>query len=148
MGGSCKFLVDFRGLGLSPNDHYSVRFRNHPSLISCRLSGRTPPFEGENFGSSPDERTICTFLLIDKTLVMLYNGNIPNNKRRTTMRSRQGMNHKQLRKIIEADGWYLVRQTGDHQHFKHPFKRGLVTIPHNDISKNVELSALRQAGLR
>lgn len=58
------------------------------------------------------------------------------------------MNHKKLRKIIEADGWRIVRYNGDHQIFKHPVKKGIVSIPHSDISKNVELSALRQAGLR
>lgn len=61
----------------------------------------------------------------------------------------QGMDHKKLRKIVEADGWHLVRYNGDHQIFKHPTKKGLVTIPYSsNISKNVELSALRQAGLR
>ncbi|EQM70872.1 type II toxin-antitoxin system HicA family toxin [Pseudomonas tohonis] len=40
------------------------------------------------------------------------------------------MNSRQLVKMIEADGWYLVRVKGSHHHFKHPVKRGLVTIPH------------------
>ena len=31
-------------------------------------------------------------------------------------------------KMIEADGWYLVRQKGSHKQFKHPEKQGLVTI--------------------
>ena len=31
-------------------------------------------------------------------------------------------------KAIEKDGWYLVRQKGSHKQYKHPFKRGLVTI--------------------
>ena len=35
-----------------------------------------------------------------------------------------------LIKMIEADGWYQVRCKGDHHHFKHPTKKGLVTIPH------------------
>jgi len=30
---------------------------------------------------------------------------------------------------IEADGWYLARTTGSHRQFKHPTKRGLVTVP-------------------
>lgn len=62
---------------------------------------------------------------------------------------RQGMDHKKLRKIVEEDGWRIVRHNGDHQIFKHPFKKGIVSIPHSkNLSKNVELSALRQAGLR
>ncbi|GAA4220317.1 type II toxin-antitoxin system HicA family toxin [Sphingomonas endophytica] len=31
---------------------------------------------------------------------------------------------------IEADGWYFVRQTGSHRHFRHPEKPGLATVPH------------------
>ena len=32
-------------------------------------------------------------------------------------------------RIIEADGWFLVRTQGSHRHFHHPHKRGTVTIP-------------------
>ena len=31
-------------------------------------------------------------------------------------------------KLIEADGWQLVSIKGSHRQFKHPFKRGRVTI--------------------
>jgi predicted RNA binding protein YcfA (HicA-like mRNA interferase family) len=31
-------------------------------------------------------------------------------------------------KLIEQDGWYLIRTRGSHRHFKHPTKRGVVTI--------------------
>ena len=31
-------------------------------------------------------------------------------------------------KRIEADGWYLARIRGDHRHYKHPTKRGIVTV--------------------
>ncbi len=30
-------------------------------------------------------------------------------------------------KLIESDGWYLVRQNGSHMQFKHPVKKGLDT---------------------
>lgn len=53
---------------------------------------------------------------------------------------------KDLIKVIEADGWYLARQTGGHMQFKHPTKPGLVTIP-NNVKKNIELSVFRQAGI-
>jgi len=33
-------------------------------------------------------------------------------------------------KKIEADGWYFVRQTGSHRHFRHPTKPGTATVPH------------------
>ncbi len=31
-------------------------------------------------------------------------------------------------KRVEADGWYLVDMEGDHRQFKHPTKKGRVTI--------------------
>ena len=31
-------------------------------------------------------------------------------------------------KLIEKDGWYIVRQKGSHKQYKHPIKKGLVTI--------------------
>ena len=34
-------------------------------------------------------------------------------------------------KLIEGDGWYLVRVKGSHRQYKHPIKKGLVTIAGN-----------------
>ncbi|HEY0071530.1 MAG TPA: type II toxin-antitoxin system HicA family toxin [Chloroflexia bacterium] len=31
-------------------------------------------------------------------------------------------------KLIEADGWFLVRTKGSHRQFHHPTKKGNVTI--------------------
>jgi predicted RNA binding protein YcfA (HicA-like mRNA interferase family) len=31
-------------------------------------------------------------------------------------------------RTLEGDGWYVVRQRGSHQQFKHPNKPGLVTV--------------------
>ncbi|HID0237174.1 TPA: type II toxin-antitoxin system HicA family toxin [Acinetobacter baumannii] len=55
-----------------------------------------------------------------------------------------------LIKMIEADGWYEVRVTGSHHHFKHPTKKGLVTIPHpkKDLPSGTVKSILKQAGLK
>ena len=36
---------------------------------------------------------------------------------------------KELIDIIEADGWYFARQKGSHKQYKHPLKKGIVTIP-------------------
>lgn len=58
------------------------------------------------------------------------------------------MNYKELRKLIEDDGWYLERVTGGHHQFKHPTKSGVITIPYRDITKNIELSVMRQAGIK
>jgi predicted RNA binding protein YcfA (HicA-like mRNA interferase family) len=32
-------------------------------------------------------------------------------------------------KLIESDGWELVRTRGSHRQYRHPGKKGLVTIP-------------------
>ena len=39
------------------------------------------------------------------------------------------MKVRQVIKIIKKDGWYLVRTRGSHRQYKHPIKKGLVTIP-------------------
>ncbi|MGV4462038.1 type II toxin-antitoxin system HicA family toxin [Ornithobacterium rhinotracheale] len=59
------------------------------------------------------------------------------------------MKSSELIKRIEADGWYWVRTKGSHHHFKHPKKKGLVTVPHpeKDVPKGTERNILRQAGL-
>ncbi|MEW6061645.1 MAG: type II toxin-antitoxin system HicA family toxin [Bacteroidota bacterium] len=54
-------------------------------------------------------------------------------------------------KLIESDGWYLVRTKGSHRQFKHPSKPGLVTIagkPNTDLPKGTENSILKQSGLK
>lgn len=59
------------------------------------------------------------------------------------------MKTKEIIKLIEADGWYEVRQKGSHRQYKHPVKKGLVTVPvhrlSNDLSPGLEKSILKQA---
>ena len=54
-------------------------------------------------------------------------------------------------KIIENDGWYIVRQKGSHKQFKHPVKKGLINISvhkmSDDIAKGTLNSILKQAQL-
>ena len=53
-------------------------------------------------------------------------------------------------KLIESDGWYIVRTKGDHRHFKHLTKKGIVTIPgklSSDLAPKTAKSILNQAGL-
>ena len=53
--------------------------------------------------------------------------------------------------LIEADGWYFVGQAGSHRQYKHPTKKGRVTIaghPSKDLHPKTLNSILRQAGLR
>lgn len=54
-------------------------------------------------------------------------------------------------KFIEDDGWQMVRQKGSHIQFKHPVKKGTVTIPYHgnkDVPRWLESSILKQAGLK
>ncbi len=53
-------------------------------------------------------------------------------------------------KLIEDDGWRLVRTRGSHRQYKHPSKPGLVTIPgklSKDLPVGLQRSILKQAGL-
>lgn len=62
------------------------------------------------------------------------------------------MKVKEAIKLIEQDGWYMVRQKGSHMQYKHPIKKGLVTIAchrlSDDIAKGTLGSILRQAQLK
>ncbi len=54
-------------------------------------------------------------------------------------------------RLIEADGWFLVRTRGSHRQFKHASKPGLVTIagqPGVDIPRGTLNSIFKQAGLK
>jgi predicted RNA binding protein YcfA (HicA-like mRNA interferase family) len=59
------------------------------------------------------------------------------------------MKTKEIIKLIESDGWFEVRQKGSHRQYKHPSKKGLVTIPihrlSNDLAPGIEKSILKQA---
>jgi len=54
-------------------------------------------------------------------------------------------------RLLEADGWYLVRTRGSHRQYKHPAKRGLVTLagkPAEDLAPGTLNSVMKQAGLK
>ncbi len=54
-------------------------------------------------------------------------------------------------KMIERDGWYLVRTRGSHRQFKHPEKPGLVTVPGkpgDELAPGTLNSILKQSGLK
>ncbi len=38
------------------------------------------------------------------------------------------MKYRDILKMVEKDGWHLVSQEGSHRQYKHPVKRGRVTI--------------------
>jgi predicted RNA binding protein YcfA (HicA-like mRNA interferase family) len=54
-------------------------------------------------------------------------------------------------KLVEQDGWFLDRMRGGHRQYKHPTKRGLVTIagkPGDDLAPGTKNSIFKQAGLK
>lgn len=59
------------------------------------------------------------------------------------------MNSSKLIRMLEEDGWQEVRVTGSHHHFKHPTKKGLVTVPHpkKDLPIGTVKSILKSASL-
>ncbi|MCY2955250.1 MAG: type II toxin-antitoxin system HicA family toxin [Planctomycetota bacterium] len=62
------------------------------------------------------------------------------------------MTIREVIKLIEADGWYLVATRGSHRQYKHPTKPGRVTVPGHSLSDDIRRgtlnSILKQAGLK
>ena len=60
------------------------------------------------------------------------------------------MKSADLIKLIKKEGWLLVRTRGSHHHFRHPTKKGIVTVPHpkKDIPKGTVAMIIKQAGLK
>ena len=59
-------------------------------------------------------------------------------------------NSRELKDLTEADGWILVSTEGSHHQYKHPSKKGRVTLPHpkKDLPTGTINSVLKQAGLK
>lgn len=65
-------------------------------------------------------------------------------------RANQEVKVREVIKVIEADGWYLVNMEGDHRQDKHPTKRGRVTIaghPSKEVPPGTLVSIFKQAQL-
>jgi len=61
------------------------------------------------------------------------------------------MKVREVQKLLENDGWELVRTRGSHRQYKHPEKPGLVTLagkPSSDVPKGTMNAILKQAGLK
>jgi predicted RNA binding protein YcfA (HicA-like mRNA interferase family) len=60
------------------------------------------------------------------------------------------MRSRDVIKLLEADGWKEVARKGSHAQFKHPVKKGRVTVP--DPKRDVPVGTLRsiekQSGIR
>jgi predicted RNA binding protein YcfA (HicA-like mRNA interferase family) len=53
-------------------------------------------------------------------------------------------------RVVERDGWVLLRYVGSHRQYVHPVKRGKITIPGHpstELHPKTAASILRQAGL-
>jgi predicted RNA binding protein YcfA (HicA-like mRNA interferase family) len=62
----------------------------------------------------------------------------------------RGVKVRDAIKMVEADGWYLVRTRESHRHYKHPKKLGIATIagqPSVDIPRGTLNSIPKQSGL-
>lgn len=58
------------------------------------------------------------------------------------------MTAKEIIKIIEKDGWYMVKSKSGHLQFEHPIKKGRVTVPfhgNHDLVKKTIKNIFKQA---
>ncbi len=61
------------------------------------------------------------------------------------------MKIRDIIKLLESDGWYLVMTKGSHRQYKHPAKPGRVTIAghsNDDLAPGTLNSVLKQAKLK
>lgn len=57
---------------------------------------------------------------------------------------------REVIKLLQKDGWYEVNIVGSHHQYKHPSKKGRVTVKHpdKDIPRKTLDSIEMQSGLR
>jgi len=60
------------------------------------------------------------------------------------------MNSRDIISALHRDGWVQVAQKGSHVQFRHPTKKGRVTVPHpkRDIALGTLKSIEQQSGLK
>ena len=61
------------------------------------------------------------------------------------------MKVREIIKLIQEDGWFLVRTRGSHRQFHHPTMHGTVTVAggeNDDLPRKTRSSIVTQAGLR
>nr|DAV86948.1 MAG TPA: hypothetical protein [Caudoviricetes sp.] len=58
------------------------------------------------------------------------------------------MTSKEIISRLKKEGWKLEGQSGSHTKWKHPYKKGYVTVPHprKDFPKTTLKSIFKQAG--
>ncbi|MFC3322879.1 type II toxin-antitoxin system HicA family toxin [Mesorhizobium cantuariense] len=58
---------------------------------------------------------------------------------------------REVIRLLEADGWYLVATKGSHRQYKHKIKAGRVTVagkPSEEVAPGTLNSILKQSGLK
>ena len=58
---------------------------------------------------------------------------------------------REVLRMLQDDGWLLVRTKGSHHQYAHATKRGLVTVPGNrndELAPGTLNSILKQAGMK
>ena len=61
------------------------------------------------------------------------------------------MKVQDMLKKLSEDGRFLARTKGSHRQYKHPTKKGLVTVaghPGDDLAPGTQNSILKQSGLK
>ncbi|MFQ5882058.1 MAG: type II toxin-antitoxin system HicA family toxin [Candidatus Methylomirabilales bacterium] len=61
------------------------------------------------------------------------------------------MKVRDIIRLLEEGGWYLVATRGSHRQFKHPVKPGRVTVagkPSDDLAPGTLNSVLKQAQMK
>jgi predicted RNA binding protein YcfA (HicA-like mRNA interferase family) len=60
------------------------------------------------------------------------------------------MGSREVIKELEKGGWYEVNQVGSHKQFRHPEKKGRVTVPHpkRDLPIGTLKSIEKKAGIK
>jgi predicted RNA binding protein YcfA (HicA-like mRNA interferase family) len=54
-------------------------------------------------------------------------------------------------RLLEGEGWFLVETRGSHRQYKHPVRPGRVTVagkPPDDLAPGTLNSILKQSGLK
>lgn len=60
------------------------------------------------------------------------------------------MKSREIISVLQRDGWVQVAQKGSHVQFRHPAKKGRVTVPHpeRDVPLGTLKSIEKQSGLK
>lgn len=60
------------------------------------------------------------------------------------------MTSAEVMAILKKQGWVLIRTKGSHHQLSHPYRSGLVTVPHprKDIKPGTLAQIWRQAGIK